>query len=133
MNSFYMNGYLWRVKNVPYDDPALVDRTNTLRVATTDPTNFCVYLSEELYGGLLVRVFAHELGHCVLFSFDLLREIHRMVEPRYWIDAEEWICNFVADYGLFIFSILYSVLGDRAMDSVPYWIDELVKMRKGRR
>lgn len=128
-----MNGYLWRVKFVPFDDPVLIDRTDTFRVATTHPTKYCVYLSTELEGPLLVRVFTHELGHCALFSFGLLREIHRMVEPQYWIDAEEWVCNFIADYGLFIFSIVYSVLGEDAIETVPYWLDEWIKMRKGRR
>lgn len=130
MNSFYMNGYLWRVKFVPFDDPVLIDRTNTYRVATTHPVKYCIYLSDRLSGLFLTRVFAHELGHCVLFSFDLLWEIHRMVKPQYWMDAEEWVCNFIADYGLFIFSILYDILGEKAIDSVPYWIDEFVKLRK---
>ena len=47
----------------------------------------------------------HELGHCAIFSFDLLPDIHRMVKEKYWIEAEEWMCNFIADYGMMIFSI----------------------------
>ena len=82
MNSFYMNGYLWRVKFVPFDNPVLIDRSDTFRVATTHPARYCVYLSDELHGPFLLRVFAHELGHCALFSFGLLQDIHRMVEPR---------------------------------------------------
>lgn len=110
INSFYMNGYLWLVEFVDPDDPVLVDRTNKLRVATTDPTALIIYLSSQLNGDFLKRVFLHELGHAVMISYNMLEELHRMVKPRYWVEAEEWICNFVADYGSSIFEIAYSIL-----------------------
>lgn len=126
MDSFYMNGYLWHVKFVhPYSN-YLVDRTQHLRVATTDPTNYTVYLSRMLSGDYLNRVLIHELGHCAMISFDLLNDIHRMVKPEYWEEAEEWICNFIADYGLKIFSAAYSVLGERAWLYVPQELERLI-------
>lgn len=107
-----MNGYVWQVKFVyPFSDK-LVDRTKSLRVATTDPSDFCVYLSNRLKGDFLIQVLLHELGHCVMFSYDLIQDIHRMVYPEYWIDAEEWICNFIADYGLQVFKTAYSIVGN---------------------
>lgn len=121
-----MNGYLWRVCYVEPNDPILVDRTGALTVATTDPTTLRVYISNELDGSFLTRVLVHEVGHCALYSFNLLDDIHRMVHPRYWIDAEEWVCNFIADYGMKIFSIAYSVLGDSAISVVPYEVERLV-------
>lgn len=122
-----MNGYLWRVEIVDPNDPRLVDRTNQLRVATTDPKKFCVYLSSELQGDFLMTVFIHELGHCTMISFNLLDDIHRMVRPKYWIEAEEWICNFIADYGLQMFKIAFSVVGDyTAWTFVPQELERLV-------
>lgn len=121
-----MNGYLWRVRFVHPSSDQLVDRTGKLRVATTDPETRCIYLSSELTGDFLNRVLIHELGHCVMVSFDLLSDIHRMVKPRYWIEMEEWICNFIADYGLRIFSAAYSVLGKDAWIFVPYELERLV-------
>lgn len=100
-----MNGYVWRVRYVHPKSDLLIDRTGNARVATTDPTTLCIYISQELYGDFSDRVLIHELGHCALFSFDLLADIHRMVHREYRIDAEEWICNFIADYGRLIFSI----------------------------
>ena len=125
MNRFTMNGYLWRVCFVDNDDPMLVDRTGELTVATTDPTTLRVYISNDLDGSFLTRVLIHELGHCAMFSFGLLDDIHRMVQPRYWIEAEEWICNFIADYGMKIFSTAYRVLGDRAIEIIPYEIERI--------
>lgn len=121
-----MNGYLWRVCYVDPNDPMLVDRTGHLTVATTDPNTFCVYISRDLSNGFLQRVLIHELGHCALFSFGLLDDIHRMVQPRYWVEAEEWVCNFIADYGMKIFSTAYSILGERAINIVPYEVERLV-------
>ena len=109
-NTFFINGYLWRVCYVNPNDPYLVDRTNSLRVATTDPSRYCVYLSSELSGDFLRTVLVHELGHAVMFSYGLLPAIHSFVKPDHWIEAEEWVCNFVADYGDGIFDIANDIL-----------------------
>lgn len=121
-----MNGITWQVKFVCPYNPMLIDRTDTLRVATTDPTSRCIFLSEELEGDFLRTVFIHELGHCAIFSFNLLYDIHKMVEPYFWVEAEEWICNFLADYGMLIFDTAYSVLGDEAIGVVINQMEQLV-------
>lgn len=121
-----MNGYSWRVCYVDADDPMLVDRTGRATVATTDPGTLTVYILRDLDGEFLTRVLIHELGHCAMFSFSLLDDIHRMVHPRYWQEAEEWVCNFIADYGMTIFDTAYAILGDRAIAVVPYEVERLV-------
>ena len=125
MNTFSMNGHIWRISFVEPNSPMLVDRTNHLTVATTDPKNLQVYLSSDLHGDFLIKVLLHELGHCALFSFNLLDDIHRMVIPEYWIEAEEWACNFIADYGFKIFSIAYSFAGMDAWKYIPQEFDRL--------
>lgn len=112
MRCFVMNDRVWRVVYVPYDSPYLVDRSGNLTVATTDPATSCVYLSEDLEGEYLRRVFTHELGHASMVSYGLLPVIHSMTRPEYWIEMEEWICNFIADYGFEIFSTAADILGD---------------------
>ena len=49
-----------------------------------------------------------------------------MVEPYFWVEAEEWICNFLADYGMLIFDTAYSVLGDEAIGVVINQMEQLV-------
>lgn len=112
MRYFVMNGRVWKVVYVRSDDPYLIDRSGNLTVATTDPATSCVYLSDELEGDYLNRVFLHELGHVAMVSYDLLPAIHAMVRPKYRIEMEEWICNFIADYGFTIFSTAAEILGD---------------------
>ncbi|UNI72577.1 MAG: protein of unknown function DUF3920 [Chaetfec virus UA24_144] len=121
-----MNGYSWQVRFVDQHDPMLVDRTGVLKVATTDPMTMTVYLSENLEGDFLNRVLIHELGHCALFSFDLLSDIHRFARPECWIEAEEWVCNFIADYGMIIFESARDVLGDSAWTVVPGELERLI-------
>lgn len=104
----------------------LVDRTSTRTVATTDPGTGCVYISNDIHGEFLLRVLLHELGHCAMVSFDLLYDIHKMVKPRYWVRAEEWVCNFIADYGLTIFNIAFSVLGYEAFQIVPKELERFI-------
>lgn len=126
MNTFFMNGDLWKIRFVDPSDPVLIDRTNTRTVATTDPATYSVNLSNELGGDFLVRVLIHEIGHCAIWSFDLVSDIRRMVKPEYWIEAEEWICNFIADYGRQIFEAAYNFLGYDAISFVPYIINKKI-------
>ncbi len=121
-----MNGYVWRICFVDPKDPYLMDRTGRLRVATTDPETRIIFLSNDLNGSFLEKVLVHEIGHCALFSFHLVDDIHRMVRPEYWIEAEEWICNFIADYGQIIYSTAYSYLGVHAWKAIPYELERLI-------
>lgn len=126
MDSFLMNGYLWRVKHVSPTSSTLIDRTGEKRLATTDPRTRCIYLSTELYGDFLNRVLLHELGHAIMFSYNLLGRLHSFVLPEYWIDAEEWVCNFIADYGYQIFQIASDILGEEAWLFVPYELERMI-------
>lgn len=121
-----MNGYLWRVLRVSPHSPYLIDRTDQVRVATTDSRTCTVYLSNDLEGEFLTTVLLHELGHCVIFSYGLLDDIHSVVDPEYWIEAEEWVCNFIADYGRQVFQIAQKTLGDEAWRSIPYELEKII-------
>lgn len=109
-NNISINGFIWDIKIVEPNNLKLIDRTNTARVATTDPINFTIYLSSELEGHFLVTVLRHELCHAVLFSYGLLKEIHNLVPPERWIEAEEWICNLIANYSPYILSLSQDIL-----------------------
>lgn len=126
MDRFSMNGYLWRIKFVNPNDKMLMDRTGKMTLATTDPNLATIFMSRSLSGALLIKVLIHELGHCALVSYGLLDDIHKVVKPEYWILAEEWVCNFIADYGAKIFSIAYSVLGNDAWMFIPYELDKVI-------
>lgn len=126
MKNFIMNGYFWRVLRVPPDSPMLVDRTGLARVATTDPQTQCVYISDQIEGDFLHRVLLHELGHVVMLSYGLILTLRSRLPEYLWIDAEEWCCNLIADYGAEIFSKAYQVLGEHAWSFMPQEMAKVV-------
>lgn len=126
LTRFVLNNYIWKIRTVPADSPYLVDRQGMLTVATTDPDKLCVFLSEELTGNFRKRVIAHEMGHATCFSFGLLPEIWECCYPDRRIQMEEFICNFVADYGERIFEITYKIMGDEALEVLPHYLERLV-------
>lgn len=121
-----MGGDRWDVVSVPPSSRELVDRTGALTLATTDPGTMTVYVSDALDGSLLERVMVHEMGHCALWSLGLADELHRMVYPSHWVEAEEWVCNLIADYGAEILEKARGVLGEMALYEVPREIERII-------
>ena len=99
----------WRVRPVPPGAPELLDREGRSTLAATDPSTMTVYLSSVLTGETLKRVLAHEICHCAMVSCNLISDVRRMVRPEYWIEAEEWACNLIADYAPLILSKAHDV------------------------
>lgn len=120
---FASNGDEWRVLRVAWDDPVLVDRTGSLCVATTDPKTMTVYVADWLEGSFLARVLIHEMAHATMWSNGLVSQLRRMVEPSRWVEAEEWVCNFIADYGTEVYENAAKVLGCKAIDCIPAMMD----------
>lgn len=118
MERFYLNGIPWRVYYVQSNCPYLVDRTGSRRLATTDIRTNTIYIYEGLSGSLLRRVTIHEIGHAVMASFGLISELHQLVKLEYWIEAEEWVCNLIADYGSLILQTSEDVIRD-SFDILP--------------
>lgn len=108
-----MNGDLWRVQFVPSQADVLIDRTGSRTLGVSDYSTHIISIANNLHGELLNRVFIHELGHCVMFSYGLLPELHRMVKKRYWVDAEEFLCNILADYSHFVIGTARDILGNQ--------------------
>lgn len=99
MYEFVMNGYLWHILFVPSYSDELIDRNGNRTLACTDPDTKLIFVDKSITGKMYERVITHELAHCAIVSFNLLDDIHRFVKKEYWVYAEEWVCNFLADYG----------------------------------
>lgn len=108
---FELGGELWTIQTVNPTSLLLVDRTNNQTLATTDPYTRHVYISDELGGGMLRHVLAHELGHCIMVSYGMLDQLHRMTRPEHWVEMEEWVCNFLADFSPMVQTLLRDILG----------------------
>ena len=123
---FTANGDEWRVDRVQWNDPVLVDRTGSLCIGVTDPKTMTVYLADWLEGSLLARVLIHEMAHATMWSNGLISQLKSMVNPEHWIEAEEWICNFMADYGMGIYQNAAKVLTGKAIDCIPSMMESLI-------
>lgn len=121
-----MNGDLWRVQFVPSQDDVLIDRTGSRTLGVSDYSTHIISIANNLHGELLNRVFIHELGHCVMFSYGLLSELHRMVKKRYWVDAEEFVCNILADYSHFAIGTARDVLGNQFTYVSPVGMERMI-------
>lgn len=126
LKQFYMNGDLWRVRFVSPNDNVLIDRTGQRTLAVSDYSTMTISIASNLHGELLNRVFIHELGHCVMFSYGLLPELHRMVKKQYWVDAEEFVCNVLADYGHFVIRTARDVLGNKFTYVSPVGMERMI-------
>ena len=126
LRQFYMNGDLWRVQFVPPQDDVLIDRTGKRTLAVSDYSTMLISIASNLHGEFLNRVFIHELGHCVMFSYGLLPELHRMVKKRYWVEAEEFVCNILADYSHFVIGTARDVLGNQFTYVSPVVMERMI-------
>ena len=126
LKQFYMNGDLWRVRFVSPNDNVLIDRTGKRTLAVSDYSTMTISIANNLHGELLNRVFIHELGHCVTFTYGLLPERHRMVKKGYWVDAEEFVCNILADYGHFVIGTARDILGNQFTYVAPVRAERMI-------
>ena len=123
---FWMNGDYWRVRFVSPKDNILIDRTGSRTLAVSDYATKTISIANTLYGELLNRVFIHELGHCVMFSYGLIPDLHRMVKREYWIEAEEFVCNLFADYCGFVIRTAKDVLGNQFIYVAPVGAERMI-------
>lgn len=100
-----MNGYRWNIAEVAPSSRFLVDRTGKLTVGTTDPFMLTIYISNDLSGKFKSRVIVHELAHALMLSYYLVDDLHSVVRRERWFEAEEMLCNLIADYGWKIFDV----------------------------
>ena len=126
LRQFYMNVDLWKVRFVSPHDSVLIDRTGQRTLAVSDYSTMIISIANNLHGELLNRVFIHELGHCVMFSYGLLPELHHMVKKRYWVDAEEFVCNLLADYSCFVIGTARDILGNQFTYVSPVGVERMI-------
>lgn len=127
--TFTLNGRAWKVTRVAPGDAALVDRTGTLTVATTDPATGIIRVSSALRGEELARVMVHEVAHAAMVSNGLLEDLHAWARPGFEVRAEEWACNLLADYGLNVLRAAHRAVGPVAWDYLPREFERMFAAR----
>ena len=93
---FEINGIQWNIRFVPSNSNELMRSDGSVTVGVTDNNQKCIFLANSLRNGFLRKVLAHELCHCICFSYD----IHMPIEQ------EEYLANWVSLYGTEVIYLL---------------------------
>ena len=100
---FEINKVQWKVEFVPSNSKELLRSDGSRTVGMTDWNKRTIFLSRNLYGPFLRKVFIHEVCHSAVFSYGIEIDINQ----------EEFLCDFIATYGDEIFDVvdnLFAVL-----------------------
>lgn len=81
------------------------------KLATTDPITKTIHVSEAVKPPMLDKVMLHEAAHAVTMSYGILDALHAAIPERYWVDAEEWACQLVENFGMEAASAASEALG----------------------
>lgn len=92
-------------------DPSLIDRTGTLRLATTDPETMNINISSLVKPPLFDRVLVHEVAHAITVSHGLLDILHLGVPESLWVFVEEWAVQLVENHGIEAADISSRIMG----------------------
>lgn len=49
-----------------------------------------------------------------------------MVKKRYWVDAEEFVCNILADYSHFVIGTARDILGNKFTYVAPVGAERMI-------
>lgn len=111
MKPFVLDGRVWRVVRVHPDDPALIDRTGTRTIATTDPKARIIRLSSDIPIQMLDVVMLHETAHAMSISRNLFDRISALIPAENRIAVEEWAAQMTAENSVETVAIASRALG----------------------
>jgi len=86
------------VNRVSPAHPLLIDRTGTLRIATTDPETRTINVSTNVTLPNLDSVLLHEVAHAITVSYGLLQPLRSLIPPELWVIVEEWAVELLEKY-----------------------------------
>lgn len=97
---FVINDIIWEIKYVQPKSKCLMRSDGQYSLGVTDWNTKTVCINNRLTGDKLEHVVCHELCHCICFSYNIYLPYI----------TEEWLCNFMADYGKELIYILDDIL-----------------------
>ena len=105
---FKINDILWETRFVDSGSRFLTRSDGSITIGMTNGNTNIVYLDKHLRGRLLDKVIAHELCHCVMFSYDIYMDIE---QEEFLAD---WFSNYGRDTVYLLDSLMTQLKNDRA-------------------
>lgn len=96
---FRINNNKWEIVFIRSNHPILEVSSGVFTLGVCNNSNKTIFLSENLYGGMLKKVLIHEVAHAFMFEYhiDLL------------LEEEERICDIISTHGCDIVSVSSSI------------------------
>lgn len=110
MRPLVIRGNVWRVVRVSPGDPFLIDRTGTLRIATTDPTTKTIRISKAILPPMFDQVYLHEAAHAAMIETNL-PELLSVGGKSDTTLTEELLAWFLESYSVEIINAVNESLG----------------------
>ena len=111
MKPIVINGDLWRVVRVTPDDPRLIDRTGTMRIATADSESKVISIALNVMPPLLDKVLLHEIAHAVTMSHGMLDPLRAVLPDDFHVIVEEWNAQVIEYHRIEITALASESLG----------------------
>ena len=105
---FIINGIKWNIAFVSSNSKCLMRSDGSITVGMTDWYNKTVYLANGLRGAFLRKVLAHELCHCICFSYDISMPI----------EQEEYLADWVSMYGTEVIYLLDDLMHNLILKAI---------------
>ena len=102
---------MWRVVRVLPDDPLLIDRTNTPRIATTDPHTKTIRISSVVVPPLFDMVYLHEAAHASMSESGVSELLEQLPDERQQVLAEELLAWFLEHHAIEVVDAVSASLG----------------------
>lgn len=98
--TFKINDNVWKLCFVRPNSEQLMRSDHTYTLGVTDNNVKCVFIADNLSDERTEHVLCHEITHCICFEYGISIPL----------DTEEWLCNFMVDYGKEIIYLLDDLL-----------------------
>ena len=111
MKPLVIRGNVWRVVRVSPGDPFLIDRTGTLRIATTDPITKTIRISKTVLPPMFDQVYLHEAAHAAMTETNVPELLSGMVDDNSQVLTEELLAWFLESYSIEVINAVNESLG----------------------
>lgn len=111
MRPLVIRGNVWRVVRVSPGDPFLIDRTGTLRIATTDPVTKTIRISKTVLPPMFDQVYLHEAAHAAMTENNVPELLSVVVDDNSQVLTEELLAWFLESHGIEVVNAVSESLG----------------------
>lgn len=98
--TFIVNNTIWRIRFVNPNSKYLIKSNGNKVLGMCDNNIKTIFIADNQTDRKTEHIICHEITHSICFEYDISLDY----------ELEEWLCNFMADYGKEIIYIVEDVI-----------------------